>query len=162
MYNTFITELSIAQPSTYPFRWGWDSNHYVPLTYPCHLQLLKLIRLMSNLKLTKRTTSSNAFNTFANRFMTYLTKPMLSTSNDMINIGCHTTSRWVKRCGYICRRSASLDPPQASPAPIWVIHNHQGCREQCLQAQYSTIPWSAPSIQCGLPSALFPTSTGYL
>ena len=30
---------------------------------------------------------------------------MLSTSNNMINIGCHTTSRWAKKCGYICRRS---------------------------------------------------------
>ena len=35
---------------------------------------------------------------------------MLSTSSDMINIGCNTTSRWVTKCGYICRRSASLDP----------------------------------------------------
>ena len=53
-------------------------------------------------------------------------------------------------------------PPQASPALIWAIHHHQGYREQCLRAQYSTIPWSAPSIQCGLPSSLLPTSTGHL
>ena len=53
-------------------------------------------------------------------------------------------------------------PPQASPAPIRAIHHHQGCREQCLRAQYSTIPWSAPSLQCGSPSSLLPTSTGHL
>ena len=53
-------------------------------------------------------------------------------------------------------------PPQASPAPIRVVHHHQACREQCLQAQYSTIPWSAPSLQCGSPSSLLPTSTGHL
>ena len=54
------------------------------------------------------------------------------------------------------------NPPQASPAPIWAIHHHQGCRGQCLWAQYSTIPWSAPSVQCGLPSALLSTSTGHI
>ena len=45
---------------------------------------------------------------------------------------------------------------------IWVIHHHQGCMEQCLRAQYSTIPWSTPSIQCWLPLSLLPTSTGHL
>ena len=35
---------------------------------------------------------------------------MLSTSSNMINIGCHTTSRWTTKCGYIWRRSTSLDP----------------------------------------------------
>ena len=42
--------------------------------------------------------------------MTYWIEPMLSTSNNMINIECHTTSKWEKKCGYIYRRSASLDP----------------------------------------------------
>ena len=53
-------------------------------------------------------------------------------------------------------------PPQDSPALIWAIQHHQGCRGQCLRAQYSTIPWYAPSIQCGPPSSLLPTSTGHL
>jgi hypothetical protein len=30
--------------------------------------------------------------------------------SDMINIGCHTTSKWVTKCGCICKRSTSLDP----------------------------------------------------
>ena len=68
---------------------------------------------MSSLKLTKRITSLSTFNTFANRFMKYWTEPMLSKSNDMINIECHTTSRWATMCGYICRRSASLDPTKS-------------------------------------------------
>jgi hypothetical protein len=31
MYNTATTELSIAQPATTPFKWAWDSSHYVPI-----------------------------------------------------------------------------------------------------------------------------------
>ena len=35
---------------------------------------------------------------------------MLSTSIVMINIGCHTSSKWAKKFGYICRRSTSMGP----------------------------------------------------
>ena len=35
---------------------------------------------------------------------------MLITSCSMINIGCSTTSKWATKYGYICKRSASLDP----------------------------------------------------
>jgi hypothetical protein len=31
MYNTATTELFIAQPATTPFRWAWDSSHYVTI-----------------------------------------------------------------------------------------------------------------------------------
>jgi hypothetical protein len=30
MSNIATTEPCIAQPATTPFRWGWDSNHWVP------------------------------------------------------------------------------------------------------------------------------------
>ena len=53
-------------------------------------------------------------------------------------------------------------PPEALPAPIWAVHHHQCYREKCLRAQYSTIPWSAPNLQCGSPSSLIPTSIGHL
>ena len=53
-------------------------------------------------------------------------------------------------------------PLQASPTPIWTIHHHQGYRGQLIRAQYSTIPWFAPSVQCGLPSALLSTSTWHI
>ena len=51
-----------------------------------------------------------AFNTSSNRSMIYWSEVMLSTSNAMINIGFHTSSRWATKFGYICRRSASLGP----------------------------------------------------
>ena len=110
MYNIAITKLSTTQLATNPFRWAWDSSHYVPLTQPCHLQLLRKIQLMSSLKMKRQTTTLSAFSTSTNRFMTYWTEPILSTSNTMINIGCHTTSRQATMYGYICKRSASLDP----------------------------------------------------
>ena len=28
----------------------------------------------------------------------------------MISIECNKTSKWATKCGYICKRSASLDP----------------------------------------------------
>jgi hypothetical protein len=117
---------------------------------------------MSSLKLPRRTTSLSAFNIFTNRFMTYWIEPMLSTSGGMINIGCNTTSRWVTKCGYICRRSASLDPTASFTRSDMVIHHHQGCRGKFLRDLYPTIPWSAPNVQCELPSALFSTSTGHI
>jgi hypothetical protein len=65
---------------------------------------------MSSLRRIRETTSLSTFNTSANRFMTFWTEPMLSTSNDMINIRCHTTSKWATKCGCICKSSTSLDP----------------------------------------------------
>ena len=162
MYNIAIIGPFTTQPITIPFSWGWDSDRYVLLTYTCHLQLLKLIQLMSSLKFLRRTASLSAFKRFANRFMTYWAYPMLSTISGMISIRCNTTSRWAIKCGYICRRSASVDPTQASPTSIWVIHHHQGCKGQFLWAQYSTIPWSTPNVQCGSPSALLSTSTRHI
>ena len=35
---------------------------------------------------------------------------MLSTRNNMISIRYNTTSRWVTKCGYICKKSTLLDP----------------------------------------------------
>jgi hypothetical protein len=36
MFNTTITNPYIIQLTTYPFKWGWDFNHWVPwmLHYP--------------------------------------------------------------------------------------------------------------------------------
>jgi hypothetical protein len=53
-------------------------------------------------------------------------------------------------------------PPQASPTLIWALHHHQGCRGQFLRAQHSTIPWPAPSIQCGPPSTILSTIVGHI
>ena len=64
MYNTTIIGLSIAQLATSPFRWDWDSSHYVPLIFPYHLQLLREIRLMSSLKSTELKYSLNESSTW--------------------------------------------------------------------------------------------------
>lgn len=63
---------------------------------------------MSSPKSTRQIASLRTFNTSANRSMTYWKKPMLITSNNIINIECHTSSRWVIKFGYICRRRALL------------------------------------------------------
>ena len=110
MASTATTYFSISQLAKTPFRWGLDSNHYVPLMWLYHLKLLKQICLMSSLKLIGLTNSLSVFNTSTISSMSYLTETMLSTSNDMINISCHTSSRWTTKFGYICRRSASLGP----------------------------------------------------
>jgi hypothetical protein len=93
-----------------PFQVGLGFQPLCPIDVAMPFALLGQIQPMSSLRLTRQTTSLSAFITSANKFMTSWTEPMLSTSNDMINIGCHTTSRWATKCGYICKRSASLDP----------------------------------------------------
>jgi len=37
MFNIATTGISTARFATTFFRWAWDSNHYVPLMWPCHL-----------------------------------------------------------------------------------------------------------------------------
>ena len=108
MSNIAITGLSTTWLAITFFKWAWDSIHYVPLMWPYHLQWLREIRHMSSLKHTRKISLLSTFNTSSNRSMTYWTNPMLSTSSSMINIRCHTSSRWVTIFGYICRRSDSL------------------------------------------------------
>lgn len=100
MSNTTTTKLSIAQLAITLFRWDWDSNQYVPLMWPYHLQLLQQIQLMSALKFTE-------LNTYAIKSMTYWIEIILSTSIIMIIVGCQTSSRLATKFGYICR-SVSL------------------------------------------------------
>ena len=117
-------ELSIAQLITTPFRWGWDSSHYVPLMWPYHLQLLKKILFMSSLKLTRLTTSLTAFNTSTSRSTIYWTERMLSTRSVMINIGCHTSSRWATILVTFVEGMPLWALPQDSLAPIWTLCHH--------------------------------------
>lgn len=109
MFIISKTKLSIAQLATSPFRWGWDSNQYVPLMWSYHLQLLNQIQLMSSLKLTRITNSLSTFSTSTNNSMTYWIEAIPSMSNIIINIDCHISSKWVTKFGYVCRRSALLD-----------------------------------------------------
>jgi hypothetical protein len=93
-----------------PFQVGLGFQPLCPIDIAMPFVATQKIQLMSSLRQIRKTTSLSTFNTSANRFMTSWTEPMLSTSNDMINIGCHTTSKWATKCGYIFKRSASLDP----------------------------------------------------
>ena len=109
MFNTATTGLSIARLATVFFRWAWDSSHYVPLMWPCHLQLLKQIRLMC-LKLIRQTDSLSTSNISTSRSSTLWRNQMPSISSDMINIRCLTSYRWETKFGCIFKRNALLEP----------------------------------------------------
>lgn len=104
MSNNATINPSIAQLTTTPFRWGWDSSHYVPVMWPYNLKLLRQIRLMSNVNMTVLTTSLSVFSTSSIRSITYWIKAMTNTICVMINIQCHTSF------GYICKISTLLGP----------------------------------------------------
>jgi hypothetical protein len=129
MFNTTTTEPYIAQPTTTPFRWGWDFNHWVPwmLHYP--LRPPRKTRRMLQLELTKPPDSLSGSNTSTNRFRIFYRSPMPSTSSAMINTGCHTSFRWETKFGCTCRKNAlqgligsfihSVMDPTPSPR-LWV------------------------------------------
>jgi hypothetical protein len=108
------TWLSIAPPTIAHFRWGWDSNPWVPLMLHYLLQPHRQNLPMFSLRPTKPPDSLSGFNTSANRSMRFCRKPMLSTSNAMINTGYRTSFRWETRSGYICRKSALQGPIESS------------------------------------------------
>jgi hypothetical protein len=162
MFNTTTIDPFIARPTTVPFRWGWDFNHWVPLMshYPLHPH--RKNHPMLNLRLTKPPSLLNGFNTSDNRSMIFYRNPMLSTNNAMINTGCHTSFRWETRSGCICRKSTLQDPIRSLSTSLWTLHHHQGCGWQWFWAKYSPLPWPAPSVQCGPPSTILPTIIGHI
>jgi len=108
--NTTIIGLSTARLATTLSRWAWDSNHYVSLIWPYHLQLLTQIQLMSNRKPIRQTASLSTSNISASRSMTFWRNQMPSTSSNMINIGYHTSFGWATKSVCICRRNTLLEP----------------------------------------------------
>jgi hypothetical protein len=74
------------------------------------LQPHRQILPMFSMRPKKPPDSLSGFNTSANRSMRFCRKPMLSTSNAMINIGYHTSLRWETKYGYICRKNALHGP----------------------------------------------------
>jgi hypothetical protein len=114
MFITVTVGLSIAPLDIAHFRWGWDSNPWVPLMLhyllPPHKQTLPMFIL----RLTKPPDSLRGFNTSANRSRRFCRNPMLSTSNAMINTRYHTSFRLEIKSGYICRRSISHGPMRSS------------------------------------------------
>jgi hypothetical protein len=105
MFNTTTIWLSIAPPTIDPFRWGWDSNPWVPLMLHYLLEPHRKILPMFSLRPTKPPDSLSGFITSTNRSMRFCRKPMLSTSNTMINTGYCISFRWEIRSGYICRKN---------------------------------------------------------
>jgi hypothetical protein len=108
--NISTTEPYIAQLATTPFRWGWDSNHWAPwmLHYPWRSPWST--RPLLHQKLTKPLGLLSESNTSTDRFRIFYRSLMSSTSNTMINIGCHISFRWVAKFGCICRKNALQDP----------------------------------------------------
>jgi hypothetical protein len=110
MFITTTIGLSIAPPSIYNFRWGWDSNPWVPLKWhyllPQHGKKLRMFIL----RLTKPLYSLRGFIIFTNRSVRFCRNPMQSTSSATINIGYHTSFRWETRFGYICRKITLQGP----------------------------------------------------
>jgi hypothetical protein len=106
MFNTNTTWLSIAPTNIDPFRWGWDSNPWVPLMLHYLLQPHKQILPMFILRSKNPLDSFSRFTTSSNRSMIFSRNPMLSTSNTMINTRYHTSFRWETRPGYICRNNS--------------------------------------------------------
>ena len=106
MFNTTTTWLSIAPPSISPFRWGWDSNHWVPWMFHYPLRPPRKTRLMLQLELTKPPGSLNESSTSSNKLIIFYRSPMPSISNAMINTRCHTSFKWETKFGFNCRNNS--------------------------------------------------------
>jgi hypothetical protein len=130
MFNTVTTDPYIAQPTTTPFRWGWDFNHWVTwrLHYPLRPHRKNHPMLKPNP--TKQPGSLNKSNTYTNMFKIFCRNPMPSTSSAMINTWCPTSFRWAIKFGFICRNNSLQDPIRSfihsvmdlTPSPrLWVI-----------------------------------------
>jgi hypothetical protein len=147
MFNKVTKQLFIAPPTIAHFRWEWDSKPWVPLMLHYLLQPHRQALPMFILRLRKTPDSLSRFITSANRSMRFCRKPMLSTSNAMINTMYHTSFRLETSSSYIFRRSV-LQGPMGSfthftmgltPSPrLWVamilsstLHPSLDCT-QCL------------------------------
>jgi hypothetical protein len=110
MFSTATTGLSIAQLAIAHFRWGWDSNPWVPLMLHYLLQPHRKNLPIFSLRPTNPPVSLSRFNTSANRSMRFCRRPMLTTSSAMINTEYRTSFRRDTRSGYICRKTGLQGP----------------------------------------------------
>jgi hypothetical protein len=114
MFKTTTTWLSIAPPSIAHFRWGWDSNPWVPLMLHYLLQTHRHNISMIILRSTKPPDSLSGFNTSTNKSMRFYRNPKLSISSAMINTWYRMSFKWETRSSYICRKSALPGPIESS------------------------------------------------
>lgn len=95
MCNTTTTKLSIARQAVAPFKGVWEFNHCAWLMFSLLMPLHRHNPHMYSQRLIKQLGLFKTFNTSANSFTTSWINPVASISNDMINIGCHMSFRWV-------------------------------------------------------------------
>jgi hypothetical protein len=126
MFNTTTVEPYISPPTITPFRWGWDFNHWLPWMFHYPLWLPKKTRRMLQ-KLTKKPDSLRKSITSANGFVIFYKSPMQSTSNVMINTGCHTSFRWGTKFGCTCRKTLYKASLEDFCTPFWTLHHKKGC-----------------------------------
>jgi hypothetical protein len=110
MFNTTTIGISIAPLAISHFRWGYDSNPWVPLMLHYLLQPHRKNLPMFSLRPKKIPDSLRGFSTFSNRSMRFCRKPVLSTISAMINTEYRTSFKWETRSGYICRKSTLQGP----------------------------------------------------
>jgi hypothetical protein len=127
MLNIAKTKPYIAQLTTTPFRWGWDSNHWVPLMLHYPLWPPRLTHPLLQMNLKNPPGSLSGSNKSANSFSIFYRNPIPSTRNAMINMRCHISFRWETKFGCTCRKKALQVPIEISPTPLWNLHHHQGC-----------------------------------
>jgi hypothetical protein len=85
MFNRDTTRLSIAPLAINHFRWGWDSNPWVPWMFHYLFQPHWKNLPMFILRLRNPPDSLSRFNTYENRSMIFFRNPMLSIRSVMIN-----------------------------------------------------------------------------
>jgi hypothetical protein len=120
-----------------------------------HLQPHKQTLPMFIMRSTKPLDSLSIFSTSTNRSMIICRKPMLSTSNFVINTGYCTNFRLETMSGYICRKSILQDPigifshfsMGLTPSPrLWVamilsstLHPSLACTQCSMWTSFSHI-----------------------
>jgi hypothetical protein len=93
-----------------PFQVGLGFQPLGPIDVALPLAVTSPTHLLLQLKLTKPPGSLSGSNTSTNRFRISYRSPMTSTSNTMINIGCHISFRWATKFGCTCRKNTLQDP----------------------------------------------------
>jgi hypothetical protein len=146
MFRIDTTEPYIAQSTTTPFKWGWDSNHWVPwmLHYPLHPP--QSTHPLLQRKLENPPCSLSGSSTSANRLKIFYRNLMPSTSSAMINIGCHISFKWEINFGCTCRKNALQGPIGSFAHSIMDLISSQKLWVTMLLN--STLPLSLAYTQC--------------
>jgi hypothetical protein len=138
-----------------PFQVGLGFQPLGPIDVALPLETTQTDSSHVSLRPTKPPDSLSGFNTSTNRSRRFCRKPMLSTSNAMINTGYRTSFRLETRSGYTCRRSVLQGPIRSSthfamgltPSPrLWVtmllsstLHHSLACTQCSMWTSFNHI-----------------------